>query len=491
MPGKRPNLYAMLGILRSATSEEIRRAYLKAAKKLHPDKNTTPGETELFLGVQEAYQILSDAQRRAAYDATLGPDEEVKSPIQLEILLSRKTLQKIDEPQLIYAMFNIQIEDTFRKQFGNPILNLCLVVDCSTSMKGEKLDTVKRTAAQLIRQLRPQDIFSVVNFSDKAEVLIPATRQLDTRRAEIKIQMLQTSGGTEILHGLETGYQEVLQYANPNYVNHIILLTDGRTYGDEENCYELAKQAAKDHIGISGLGIGHEWNDVFLDHLTQLTGGHSMFVSQPQDIERLLNDKLQKLTSVFAESVTFNHFKGENVTFTNLFRVQPESAPLLDESEIKFGPLLRDESLSILIEMRVQLEKSQKKMTLVKGALDITAASVPVPIPAPKVEITLPVAAEATMDPPPTAIVQAVSKLTLYRMQEKARQDLLEGNYNKATEHLQALATRLLSQGERGLARTVLLEVENIEKEKAFTDGGDKRIKYGTRSLLMPGEKKP
>ena len=46
--------YALLGLMRDASQEEIKRAYLEAAQKFHPDKNTAAGETEIFLGVQQA-----------------------------------------------------------------------------------------------------------------------------------------------------------------------------------------------------------------------------------------------------------------------------------------------------------------------------------------------------------------------------------------------------------------------------------------------------
>jgi hypothetical protein len=50
------------------------------------------------------------------------------------------------------------------------------------------------------------------------------------------------------------------------------------------------------------------------------------------------------------------------------------------------------------------------------------------------------------------------------------------------------MATHLLAQGERSLAKTVLLEAENIQKQKAFSENGEKQIKFGTRALLLPGE---
>ena len=92
-------------------------------------------------------------------------------------------------------------------------------------------------------------------------------------------------------------------------------------------------------------------------------------------------------------------------------------------------------------------------------------------------------------EPPPAAIIQAISKLTLYRIQEKARAEVSAGEYDKASNHLQKLATHLLAQGERGLAHTIMLEVDHIEKEKSFSESGEKQIKYGTRALVRPEER--
>ena len=61
--------YEVLGIAKTASADEIKSAYLKLAKKYHPDLN--PGDKEAeekFKEVGEAYEILSDQQKRARYD---------------------------------------------------------------------------------------------------------------------------------------------------------------------------------------------------------------------------------------------------------------------------------------------------------------------------------------------------------------------------------------------------------------------------------------
>jgi len=78
-----------------------------------------------------------------------------------------------------------------------------------------------------------------------------------------------------------------------------------------------------------------------------------------------------------------------------------------------------------------------------------------------------------------------MSSLTLYRIQEKARKEAKEGNIVGATRHLHNVATHLLAQGDRKLAHTILEEAENLKVNKSFSDLGEKKMKYGTRSLML------
>lgn len=60
--------YSVLGVPRSATEEDIRRAYRKLARQYHPDVNKSPDAAAKFTEIQQAYDVLGDAERRKRYD---------------------------------------------------------------------------------------------------------------------------------------------------------------------------------------------------------------------------------------------------------------------------------------------------------------------------------------------------------------------------------------------------------------------------------------
>ncbi len=60
--------YDILGVSRKATAAEIKRNYRKRARELHPDVNKAADAEKRFAEVQEAYAVLSDAEKRQSYD---------------------------------------------------------------------------------------------------------------------------------------------------------------------------------------------------------------------------------------------------------------------------------------------------------------------------------------------------------------------------------------------------------------------------------------
>ena len=79
------NLYNILGVSPTATTEEIRKAYRSLAMRHHPDRSTHAGAEARFNAIKTAYELLSDSKQRAAYDQGLNnriiidPDNEARA----------------------------------------------------------------------------------------------------------------------------------------------------------------------------------------------------------------------------------------------------------------------------------------------------------------------------------------------------------------------------------------------------------------------------
>jgi Ca-activated chloride channel family protein len=486
MPYAQRDYYQLLGVGRNATPAAIKRAYHAAARKFHPDRNLRPGETEMFLDVQRAYEVLSDPGRRADYDAALPSEETRTDALKWTVQYSRQHLIPLDEPQLIYALLEIEATEA-AAALQDPPLNLCLLLDRSTSMQGTKIEMAKAAAIRMVQMLRPRDFFSLIAFGDRAEVLVSTGFGRDPREARSRIQALQASGGTEIFRGLEAGLRELRRGLVPGQGNHLILLTDGHTYGDEAACLQLAAEAAAVNIGISGFGVGGDWNDIFVDELAGKTGGNTTYISRPDDIEHLLIEKFSALSHALLGDIVLKVKPVPGVSQSYAFRIQPEGGPIEVQERLHLGPILSGAPLRVLIELTVEGSAvAADQVAILIGTLEpVTGSEEPTFAPI-HVRLQMPVRASDDEQVPPASLMTALSKLSLYRLQERARLESQSGLYEAATRHLRHLAVRLESQGEHRLSQTASREAQHLEQTHALSREGEKNIKYRTRALLLP-----
>lgn len=85
--------YTLLGVSRTATEADIKKAYRKLAKELHPDRNTdNPKAAEKFSQVTSAYDLLSDKDKRARFDrGEIDGDGNPAAPFGLAVAAAGRT----------------------------------------------------------------------------------------------------------------------------------------------------------------------------------------------------------------------------------------------------------------------------------------------------------------------------------------------------------------------------------------------------------------
>jgi len=394
----------------------------------------------------------------------------------------------LPEPQVVYLLAEILPDPRARDQHQKreSLLNLTLVLDHSNSMNGTRLDKVKVAAHQIIDQLTEQDSLSVVTFNDREDVIIPATYVSNKPALKAKISMMVASGGTEIYKGLAAGVEQNRRRLAPKLVNHVILLTDGNTFGDQDQCLELARQAAEQGIGISAMGLGQEWNDEFLDELASITGGASQYINSASAVVRFLNDHVRNLSNAFAERVKLSVAPDPDVQLESAFKLAPHPQPLAtNEGYIQLGSLQANRLISVLFQFQMPANMATGFRSIARLAAtgDILANRQQ------NFQAFSDISLEITLDPPPEdppiAILDALGKLTLYRMQERAQEALESGDIREATRRLENLATRLLAMGEEDLASQAMAEARRVAHTSNLSDKGRKTLKYQTRSLLL------
>ncbi len=480
--------YTILGISNYATMEEIKTAYRRAVRRLHPDVNpNNPGAVSQMQEVSAAYEVLLDAERKPIIDKELGRLHPERLIFNMQVTPSKRVVAQLSESQVVYVLADITPDRRAREASvqRESRLNLTLVLDHSNSMNGSRMERVKVAAHQIVDQLNPDDILSVVGFNDRAEVVVQAAPATDKAAMKAKISMMAARGGTEIFQGLSTGVDQNRRFLGPRLVNHILLLTDGNTFGDQDRSVKLAQLVAKEGISISAMGLGQEWNDEFLDQIASATGGVCMYISSSAQVVRYLNDHVRNLTNAFAERMFISVAPDPNIKLESVFKLAPSPQPLpLDEGYIALGSMQVNRSISVLFQFEIPpgLPFGFRSVARVVAVGDIMENRSQKHIILS--DLSIEVSENAVTEEPPLAILEALSKLTLYRMQERAQEAVEEGDIEEATRQLERLATRLFEIGENVLALEAQNEAQRVASTSAFSDKGKKTLKYQTRSLM-------
>src|SRR5262245_5466272 len=213
--------------------------------------------------------------------------------VNLRATLARPFLATTGTPQVAYLLIEV-LPSQVVAQVRMPV-NVCFVLDRSGSMKGDKIDRVRRATGRAVEMLDAQDIASVVIFDHRTEVLIPAGPVVNQREAQEKISRIRDAGGTKIAPAVEKGLREIDKGA-PNAIRRMVLLTDGQTE-NESDCLRQADEAARRGVPITALGVGKDWNEDLLIDMANRSGGTADYIDQPDKIVDYFQNTVQRALS--------------------------------------------------------------------------------------------------------------------------------------------------------------------------------------------------
>jgi Ca-activated chloride channel family protein len=225
-----------------------------------------------------------------------------------------------------------------------------------------------------------------------------------------------------------------------------------------------------------------------MDEIASKTGGNVVFLDSPHAISDMLHGIFDSLTHMVASRVRIEGSVSVAVDVRSVFRLEPEPMPLGDSLPFFLGHLPRDGAIRVLVEAVVQPIPNIKELVFGQFTIDgdiLGQGAEAIGLP---VTVSIPVSQDPDGSPPPESIVAALSFISLYRMQEKARLEAELGEAVQAARRLENLATQLLATGERDLARAALNEADRLNHTRKLSTEGEKVLKYGTRALLLPAK---
>lgn len=202
-------------------------------------------------------------------------------------------------------------------------LNIALVLDRSGSMEGDAMNYAKEAAKFVVRQLSSEDILSIVNYDDIVEVTSPSQLVKNKEVLIQKIDEIYARSSTNLSGGTLEGYKQVASTKKSNYVNRVLLLTDGLANEGIIDPAQLKKIASskfqESGIALSTFGLGAEYDEDLLTQMAESGRGNYYYIDKADKIADIFAKELDGLLNVVAQSSTITIVLPPNTTCEKVY----------------------------------------------------------------------------------------------------------------------------------------------------------------------------
>lgn len=224
-----------------------------------------------------------------------------------------------DEQSAYDLGIQVKTPEITKAERQNIVLTLLLDVSGSMNSPSVQLDesqqvpnlleVAKAGLSKLPAQLKAGDVVNLITFSNTATTRLESwTYTGDDSIWQKTVADLRTEGGTNLNIGLEKAYALAQQTYNPAKANRVMMLTDALANQGQVNAEIIARNTQiNDAEGIyfSGLGLGFDFNEGFLNTLTEAGKGSYTSLISRTDAERAFGERFISLTQIAARNVRF------------------------------------------------------------------------------------------------------------------------------------------------------------------------------------------
>ncbi|XP_070246841.1 inter-alpha-trypsin inhibitor heavy chain H4-like [Myotis yumanensis] len=358
-------------------------------------------ETESTFMTNELADALTVSQNQTKAHIRFKPtlSQQQKSAEQQDTVVDGDFIIRYDVNHTLSGG-SIQIENGYFVHYFAPEglstipKNVIFVIDTSGSMMGKKIQQTREALIKILEDLRPEDHFNLISFSNKASQwkpsLVPASTQ-NVEEAKKYANSIQAQGGTNINDAMLLAVQLLDKATREEQlpsgsVSLLLLLTDGDPTVGQTNPRKIQKnvqEAIGGQYSLFCLGFGFDVSYAFLEKLARDNGGLARRIYEDSDSALQLQDFYQEVANPLLTTVTFEYpgnaveevtqdnfplfFKGSEVVVAGKLRAQSP-----DVLSATVSGQLPTENITFQMESQVakQEEEFQKPKYIFHGFME-------------------------------------------------------------------------------------------------------------------------
>lgn len=234
-------------------------------------------------------------------------------------------------------------------------MNVSIVLDRSGSMADAgKIEYARKALYALIDQMTSEDILSIVIYDDVIEVLSPARMVCNKAALKRLVERIGPRGSTNLGGGMIEGFRQVERNLDKEFVNRVILLSDGlanQGITDPRELTRIARRYRSRSVSLTTMGVGLEYNENLMAGLSESGGGNYYFIESPYSLVAMVQKELNALSCVIAQNASIELTLGRGVRMVDVIGCEHRMES--DRYVITVGDLYADDRREFTVELDI------------------------------------------------------------------------------------------------------------------------------------------
>lgn len=202
---------------------------------------------------------------------------------------------KCGQKTTLFALLEISPDES--TQLVQRRRHVTIVIDCSGSMYGKKIEDAKNAALGVINKLDPNDLISIVTFASEVDVLLNSVQASD-HSIEGVIRSIVVGGGTAMHGGMVTALNLLKEVSDPQMLNRMEVFSDGEPNVepyDDIDFMNLSQEIRDNGMSVDVFGIGDDYQESLLMQIAETGRGNWEHVSNTNELTKMVTDHVENM----------------------------------------------------------------------------------------------------------------------------------------------------------------------------------------------------